>query len=324
MELAFEAVDEDRPGPKWRALFDRHWHAYSRWFLREGVRARPTYMASLRAIRQHMPEMLPTYEEIIEVAGGGDLEARFLAMWCPPLYVGGCSQLILPGKEPALIRNYDYSPKLLEGTWLASRLHGRRVLAMVDCLWGVLDGINEDGLALSLSFGGRTAVGKGFGIPIVMRYALEFAKTTSEAVKIFERVPVHMSYTISAVDRAGRSATIFVNPDRPTETVDQLVSTNHQHQVEWQRHATATRSVERAAALQATSDSSAMADAALAAFFQPPLFQTSYEKGYGTLYTALYRPLDASCELVWRDGKWLQSCADFRDGTRTIQLGAHP
>jgi predicted choloylglycine hydrolase len=324
MELAFEAVDEDRPGPKWRALFDRHWHAYSRWFLREGVRARPTYMASLRAIRQHMPELLPTYEEIIEVAGGGDLEARFLAMWCPPLYVGGCSQLILPGKEPALIRNYDYSPKLLEGTWLASRLHGRRVLAMVDCLWGVLDGINEDGLALSLSFGGRTAVGKGFGIPIVMRYALEIAKTTSEAVKIFERVPVHMSYTISAVDRAGRSATIFVNPDRPTETVDQLVSTNHQHQVEWPRHATATRSVERAAALQATSDTGAMADAALAAFFQPPLFQTSYEKGYGTLYTALYRPLDASCELVWPNEKWLQSCADFRDGTKTIQLGVHP
>ena len=321
MELAFEAIDEDRPGPKWRALFDRHWHAYSRWFLREGVRARPTYMASLRAIRQHMPELLPAYEEIIEVAGGGDLEARFLAMWCPPLYVGGCSQLILPGKEPVLIRNYDYSPKLLEATWLASRLNGRRVLAMVDCLWGILDGINEDGLALSLSFGGRTAVGKGFGIPIVMRYALEFAKDTKQAMTIFERVPVHMSYTISAIDRDGRSATIFVNPDRPTEVVDQLVSTNHQHQVEWPRYATATRSVERAVALQATVDGKLKVDAALAAFFQPPLFQTSYAKGYGTLYTALYRPLDASCELVWQHERWQQSCTDFHDGTKTIQLG---
>jgi len=323
MELAFEAIDEDRPGPKWRALFDRRWHAYSRWFLREGVRARPTYMASLRAIRQNMPELLPTYEEIIEVAGGGDLEARFLAMWCPPLYVGGCSQLILRGKEPALIRNYDYSPKLLEGTWLASRLNGRRVLAMVDCLWGVLDGINEDGLALSLSFGGRTAVGKGFGIPIVMRYALEFAKNTQQAVKIFERVPVHMSYTISAIDRRGRGAAIFVNPDRPTEAIDRLVSTNHQHEVEWPRHATATRSVERAAALQAAVESRAKTDAALAAFFRPPLFQTSYAKGYGTLYTALYRPLDASCELVWQHKRWRQSCSDFREGTKTVQLGEH-
>jgi len=319
MELAFEAIDEDKPGPKWRALFDRHWHAYSRWFLREGVRARPTYMASLRAIRQHMPELLPAYEEIIEVAGGGDLEARFLAMWCPPLYVGGCSQLILAGQEPVLIRNYDYGPKFLEGTWFASRLNGQRVLAMGDCLWGVLDGINEDGLALSLSFGGRTVVGKGFGIPIVMRYALEFARTTAEAIKVFERVPVHMSYTISVVDRAGHSATVFVNPDRPAEATDHLVSTNHQHQVEWPRHATATRSVERAAALEATTGENL--DKALTAFFRPPLFQTSYDKGYGTLYTAVYRPLEASCELLWRHDHWRQSCADFSDGMKTIQLG---
>ena len=319
MDLTFEAIDEDQPGPKWRALFDRHWHAYSRWFLREGMRARPTYLQSVRAIREHMPELQPAYEQIIEVAGGGDLEARFLAMWCPPIYIGGCSQLILPGKHPALIRNYDYSPKLLEGSWVASRLTGKRVLAMGDCLWGVLDGINEDGLALSLSFGGRTEAGKGFGIPIVMRYALEFAKSTAEAVKIFKRVPVHMSYTISAVDRAGKSATIFVNPDRKTEATDHLVSTNFQHKVEWPRHATATRSVERAEALKTLTKSKP--DDALAAFFQPPLFQTSYEKGYGTLYTAVYRPEDSSCELVWLQDRWRQSCTDFREGAKTIQLG---
>ena len=158
MEMAFTAIDEDQPGPKWRAAYDRHWHAYSRWFLRDGIRARPTYLASLRAIKQHMPELLPAYERITTAAGGGDLEARFLSMWCPPMYVGGCSQAILLGKEQCLIRNYDYSPKLLEGTWLASRLNGRRVLAMVDCLWGVLDGINQDGLAISLSFGDRKSV----------------------------------------------------------------------------------------------------------------------------------------------------------------------
>ena len=74
--------------------------------------------------------------------------------------------------SPVLIRNYDYSPKLLEGTWFASRLNGKRVLGVVDCLWGVLDGINDEGLAVSLSFGGRTTSGKGFGIPLVLRYIL--------------------------------------------------------------------------------------------------------------------------------------------------------
>jgi len=322
MEMAFEAIDEDQPGPKWRAVFDRHWQAYSRWFLRDGARARPTYLASRRAIRQKMPELLASYERIIEVAGGGDLEARFLAMWCPPMYVGGCSQAVLLGKEPCLIRNYDYSPKLFEGTWLASRLNGRRVLAMVDCLWGVLDGINEDGLAMSLSFGGRTAVGRGFGIPIVMRYALEFARTTPEAVKILRRVPVHMSYTIAIVDRAGRHATVFVNPDRPAETVDRLVTTNHQRRIEWPRHAEATLSVERCQTVRRALGRGVKAPGLLDVFLRPPVFQTSYDRGYGTLYTAVYRPAGTSAELVWPGQRWRQSCAAFSEGVRSIDLGA--
>ena len=40
MDLLFEAIDEDMPGAKWRRVFDRHWHAYSRWFIRDGVRSR--------------------------------------------------------------------------------------------------------------------------------------------------------------------------------------------------------------------------------------------------------------------------------------------
>jgi predicted choloylglycine hydrolase len=320
MNIVFEAIAEDRPGPKWRAIYDRHWHAYSRWFMRDGLKARPTYLASLRAIRQHMPELVPAYEAVSEAAGGGDLEARFLSMWCPPMYVGGCSQAIMLGSEPAIIRNYDYSPKLLEGTWLASRLSGKRVLGMVDCLWGVLDGINEDGLAASLAFGGRTAVAEGFGIPIVMRYVLEFAATVAEAVKILDRVPVHMSYTISLLDRKGRHATVFVAPDRPTEVLDQRIATNHQHEVEWTRHATATRSVERAQSLDQALVDAPQTEAMLKAFLRPPVYQTAYGRGYGTLYTAVYRPGDASAELVWPAARWRQSCAHFAEEARTIRF----
>lgn len=320
MNIVFEAIAEDRPGPKWRAIYDRHWHAYSRWFMRDGLKARPTYLASLRAIRLHMPELLPAYEAVAEAAGGGDLEARFLSMWCPPMYVGGCSQAIVQGAEPALIRNYDYSPKLLEGTWLASKLAGKRVIAMVDCLWGVLDGVNEDGLAVSLAFGGRTAVAEGFGIPIVMRYVLEFASNLTEAVKILDRVPVHMSYSISLLDRSGRHATVFVAPDRPTEVLDRRVATNHQHEVEWARHAAATRSVERAESLEQAMVETPQPEEMLKAFQRPPVFQTAYGRGYGTLYTAVYRPHDASAELVWPVARWRQSCADFSEGARTIRF----
>jgi len=38
-------------------------------------------------------------------------------------------------------------------------------MGMSDCLWGLLDGVNGDGLCASLTFGGRRIVGVGFGIP---------------------------------------------------------------------------------------------------------------------------------------------------------------
>ena len=48
---------------------------------------------------------------------------------------------------------------------------------MSDCLWGLLDGVNDAGLAVSLTFGGRRVLGDGFGIPIVIRYLLETCET---------------------------------------------------------------------------------------------------------------------------------------------------
>ena len=58
----------------------------------------------------------------------------------------------------------------------ASILHTRWVRAVIgssDCAWGLLDGINDAGLAVSLAFGGRKVVGSGFGVPLVVRYLLE-------------------------------------------------------------------------------------------------------------------------------------------------------
>ena len=76
--LTFEAIEEFEPGPRWAALFERHWPRYRAWFLHEGEAARTSYAASLRALQEHMPELVPTYEKVCALAGGGDLEARFL------------------------------------------------------------------------------------------------------------------------------------------------------------------------------------------------------------------------------------------------------
>jgi predicted choloylglycine hydrolase len=320
----FDAICEDQPGPRWQALFQQRWPAYQRWFLRDGNRARPSYLAGRRALREHMPELVPLYERLCDLAGGGDVEARFLAQWCPPSYITGCAQAVWldPAglSEPILLRNYDYSPLLLEGSWLATRWLGQRVVAMSDCLWGALDGINESGLAVSLSFGGRTAVGEGFGIPLVLRYLLEVAGSTADAVVILQRLPVHMAYNVSLLDRSGAWATVFLAPDRATEVVLRPAVANHQHAVEWLAHARATQSEEREQALYYAVKKAGRSEEVVRAMLKPPLFQTSYGRGYGTLYTAVYRPLSLGAELVWPDACWPQSCLQFSEGSLSVSF----
>ena len=62
-------------------------------------------------LREHLPELLPTWERLVELVGGGDLEARFLSLYDPPAFVAGCTQALWTHRTPALIRNYDYAPE---------------------------------------------------------------------------------------------------------------------------------------------------------------------------------------------------------------------
>ena len=43
-------------------------------------------------LRAHMPELVPAYERVVELAGGGDLAARMLSLYRPPPYLAACSQ----------------------------------------------------------------------------------------------------------------------------------------------------------------------------------------------------------------------------------------
>ena len=321
MERIFEAIQENLPGPKWRSLFQKHWPAYKRWFLSEGDKARPFYLSSLRALRRHMPELLPTYEHLVELAGGSDLAARFLSLYCPPPYVNGCSQAVWPGAEPLLIRNYDYSPQLFEAVIVNTAWNGRQVIAMSDCLWGVVDGFNEDGLVVSLTFGGRRVVGDGFGVPILLRYILEFCTTVAEAMDVLKRVPTHMAYNVTVLDRGGVFRTAYIGPDRPVLIKPAPITTNHQRRVEWHQHAHATATLERERFLYfRLRESGDTPDKLLQAFLHSPVYSTAYRRGFGTLYTAIYRPVTGEAEYRWPNGGWRQSFKAFEEGTCAVNF----
>ena len=169
-------------------------------------------------------------------------------------------------------------------------------------------------------------MGDGFGIPIVLRYLLETCSSAAEAAAALWRIPTHMSYNVTALDGSGTFFTAELAPDRPPVVHRKPIATNHQGAVEWHHHARATATLERERFLAAhlAGEAPATAEAFAALFLQPPLYATAYGRGFGTLYTAVYRPLRGEAEYRWPGMSWHQSFERFDEGAREVRLLAQP
>jgi predicted choloylglycine hydrolase len=204
-----------------------------------------------------------------------------------------------------LVRNYDYAPSRLEGIIWSTLLSERRVIGMSDCLWGLLDGMNDAGLAVSLTFGGRRVLGDGFGIPLVVRYLLETCDDVTSAKESLARLPYALAHNLTVVDRAGDVLTAYLSPDREPFFRSVPAATNHQGIVEWPEQARATRTIERERCIldllgrPETTAASFEED-----FLRSPLFSTAYDSGFGTLYTAAYRPATGTMVYRWPSFSW--------------------
>jgi predicted choloylglycine hydrolase len=322
MDIHFQCLSELTLGDKWRQRFARLWPAYQKWFLSEGDDARPKYLTCERALKSYMPELLPTYTRLLELTQASDQAARFLSLYNPTPYMTGCSQAVWQRNEPLLVRNYDYSAKLWEATLLHTAWNGRQVIAMSDCLWGVLDGINENGLAVSLAFGGRKIVGNGFGIPLILRYILEFCDTTTQAIEVLSHVPSHMAYNVTVLDKSGIHATVFVSPDRDPVISRRPLATNHQGSIEWPEYADATASVDRARVLSLRlHDENETRDRFISRFLEPPLYQTKHHHGWGTLYTTTYDPVARNFTCRWPGYCLELDFSNFVEQALVVRLG---
>jgi predicted choloylglycine hydrolase len=219
------------------------------------------------------------------------------------------------------VRNYDYAPSRLEGLVWHSRLLERRVIAMSDGLWGALDGMNEDGLAVSLTFGGRRVLGDGFGIPLIVRYLLETCATSEEAREVLGRVPCNLAHNVTVVDRSGHVVTAYLSPDREPVFSRSPAATNHQGFVDWPEQARATRTLEREQhVLELLHRPHLTMDELADAFLGAGLYSQAYDRGFGTLYTAVYRVGESRVEYRWPTFTWPQSVDAFEEGLHEESL----
>ena len=313
-------IREEEPGPRWQALFEATWPAYRAWYLQAGDEARPDLATARAQLTRHMPELVPTWEAMVALTGGDEVAARMLTQWDAPAFAPGCSQAAMVGPDPIMVRNYDYNPDLFEWVVYSSEFTGRKVIGTSDCLWGLLDGMNDNGLVISLTHGGRQSSAPGFAIPLVVRYLLEVAGTVEEARAALDRLPVAASYNLTMMDATGAVVTAFVSPGNAPEYAASAVATNHRGRVpERPEHARALRSVERQDHLLDLLGAQTEATALAAAFLQPPLYNQRYAEGFGTLYTAAYRPGSQELTYSWPGSSFTRSF-DSPDDTITVLL----
>ena len=321
LPFTFRSLEDLDLGPVWAGVFETLWPHYREWFLRDGEAERPSYATSVRMLRAHMPELLPTYERLVELAGGGDLAARMLSLYKPPPYLAACSQGVWTREGgPVLARNYDYAPSRFEGLiWSTDMV--RPVIGTSDCLWGLLDGMNDTGLGVSLTFGGRRVLGDGFGIPLVVRYLLETCETVAHARETLARLPYSLAHNLTVVDHDGEVLTAYLSPDREPIFRSFTAATNHQGIVEWPEQAKATRTIEREQCiLRALEDERQTAEGFADAFLRAPLFSTAYDSGWGTLYTAVYHPVDGVVDYRWPTHTWRLGFGSFTQAEHTEVL----
>lgn len=317
MEKTFVAGREDRPGAAWLARFQAGRDEAARWYRGVGLSAPPTASECCAAILRYMPERVPCYDDVCRLVGNDDLAHRILSHYRPASLPHSCSQAVWFGKGgPALVRNYDYPLHIVSDRIELTAWSERRVIAKSQRPWGgCLDGMNDDGLVASLTFGGSGKNGVGFAIILILRYVLETCRSVPEAIAALCRVPVAQPQNVMLLDRMGDYATLFLGPDREPAVTRLRSCTNHQEAV-----STASNSALRRRVMDEALEAPAMTLPSLVdLFLKAPLY--SRHVGFTTAYTAVYRPEQGRVDYLWPGRCWTQSFGHFDEGSYTHAYG---
>ena len=310
IQKTFRAIDVgDGSDGRWAAHLRTLFPQAEGWLTDDGRTAEGALRAR-KLFAEHLPELVPLLDRLAEQVDRPGAGA-FLTMTALKPFFSGCTQA---GGNGRLLRNYDFPPDECEATIVRSHFL-RPVIGMQEVGWGLLDGMNDAGLAVSLTFGGRSLAGPGFAVNIVLRYLLETCQTVTEAVERLRTIPVMIPWNVTLVD-ADRAVTVYLGPDIKLTEAPDACAANHQHLPVSEEAERATRTQRRLAAIRA-------AGGDVAAMLRPPLYESRFSDGYGTLYTADYQTKQGRVSYLWPGAAWVESFDRFTTGSRSITLVDH-
>ena len=186
-------------------------------------------------VRRVFPEIL---EEIRGLANGMQEQYEAVAAFLLTIGYGkpvGCSSFACADDSRVVFgRNYDFYLRLAKYTesYITRPKGAHTSLANTDIFLGREDGVNEEGVAISIHFVAAQLGTPGINFPIAVRYVLDRCSNAAEAVDFLTHVKFMTANNYLVADKGGEMAVIEASPAnlrirRPEEGEKFMVATNH-------------------------------------------------------------------------------------------------
>lgn len=178
-------------------------------------------------LRKFFPEVCDEIKGVSDTIGANYLHFAtwMLCMGCCmynlehniPVEVRGCTAFAYSGSGRIIYgRNNDLPPYLRNGSSseIYAPINGNRFNITTSSFINGEEGLNEHGLAVAMTFvmTDLKKIQPGFNSCFVVRYLLEKAGNTEEAIKMLMNLPVASNCNILLADKSGKMAVIECTP----------------------------------------------------------------------------------------------------------------
>ena len=162
---------------------------------------------SERILRKHFPEAC---EEIRGIAEGVGVSYERFSAWlmcisvC--LEIPGCSMIAFKNDGKVVFgRNSDLPPifRKISTSALYAPSNGYPFIANSSAFVSAEDGINENGLAVGMTYVWAKELKAGFSSMFFVRYILEKCATAEEGLKAIQNIPIGGAYHLILADKNG-------------------------------------------------------------------------------------------------------------------------